>query len=473
VTEAARARGSSAQPQALPAPAPVPEASIPLRTLFAYCAPALGAGFMFLLVGLYLMKFSTDVLLISPAAIGLIFGSARLWDAFADPTAGYLSDRTRSRLGRRRSWMLWSIVPIAATYLMAWSPPATLGGGVLLGWMTVAIFGFYTATTVLLIPHLGLGAELTQSYHERTRLFGFRHVFWSVGSFIALPAMSLFTSGKLEPRGAAFALAVAAAIAMALLILYSVAGLREREDYQGRGGENPWRAYRDVLRNPHARLLMIVYLIENLGSATIGILTPYIGEYIVGRKELTPVFIAFYFVPTIASVPLWIPLSRRFGKKNLWIFAMLLTGFSFGGMFFLEEGSVVLISVLAVLAGTAGGCGAVVGPSVLADCVDYDEHATGERKEGAYFAAWNVVFKAASGLTAMFTGIALQLSGFTPNAAQSDTTKLALLTLYAIFPLVAFLIGTALFLRFGFGEREHAQIRLELDERAARAEVNR
>src|SRR5262245_41327919 len=71
-----------------------------ISTLAAYCGPAFGAGFMFLLIPLYLMKFATDVLLISPAVMGLIFGLSRLWDAIADPVAGYLSDRTRSRLGR-------------------------------------------------------------------------------------------------------------------------------------------------------------------------------------------------------------------------------------------------------------------------------------------------------------------------------------------------------------------------------------
>jgi Na+/melibiose symporter-like transporter len=136
-------------------------------------------------------------------------------------------------------------------------------------------------------------------------------------------------------------------------------------------------------------------------------------------------------------------------------------------MFFLQENSVVLICVLAVLAGTAGGCGAVVGPSVQTDCIDWDEWKTGERKEGAYFAAWNFVFKGASGITNMLTGIALSASGFVPNVAQTDTAKLALLVLYAIFPLVCYGIGSLLFARFRLGEREHAEIRAALDERAA------
>jgi GPH family glycoside/pentoside/hexuronide:cation symporter len=443
------------------------DAPIALSTLLAYCAPAFGGGFMFLLVGLYLMKFATDVLFISPWVMGLIFGFSRIWDAFADPVAGYYSDRTTSRMGRRRPWMLASIVPIGLAYLMAWSPPAALTGTLLVGWMAFAVFAFYNATTVLFIPHTALAAELTPNYHDRTRVWGWRHVFWATGSLMSLPAMAVFTSGLLPPRVGAFGLALGAVVVMALLTVFAVAKVRERVDYLGRGAENPFKAYVDIWRNPHARLILVVFLIENVGGATIGILTPYIAQYIVGRPELTPVFIAFYFVPTIASVPLWVPLSRRFGKKNLWLFAMILTAVSFGGMFFLQENSVVLICVLAVLAGTAGGCGAVVGPSVQTDCIDWDEWKTGERKEGAYFAAWNFVFKGASGITNMLTGIALSASGFVPNVAQTDTAKLALLVLYAIFPLVCYGIGSLLFARFRLGEREHAEIRAALDERAA------
>jgi GPH family glycoside/pentoside/hexuronide:cation symporter len=247
----------------------------------------------------------------------------------------------------------------------------------------------------------------------------------------------------------------------------SVLLLREREAGRVRGGGTPWSAYADVLRNPHARLILIVYLIENVGAATITSLTPYIAPYIIGRPELTPLFIFCYFVPTVVSAPLWVTLSRRYGKTNLWLFAMWLTGLSFGCLFFLGRDSVELLIVIAVVAGTAGGCGAVVGPSVQADCIDWDEYVTGERKEGAYFAAWNFALKVAFGITALWTGVALQMSGFQPNVEQTETTQLALRLMCSLVPLVCYAIGAVLFARFGLGELQHAEIRRALDERAS------
>ena len=139
----------------------VSEERVSWRNVLAYGAPGIGAGYMYLLIGLFVMKFSTDVLLIAPAAMGLIFSASRIWDAISDPLAGYLSDRTKSRLGRRRSWLLASILPITGTFIMVFAPPQSFEGGWLTAWMAVAIIGFYSAMTVFFVPHLSLGAELS------------------------------------------------------------------------------------------------------------------------------------------------------------------------------------------------------------------------------------------------------------------------------------------------------------------------
>jgi Na+/melibiose symporter-like transporter len=445
----------------------VPGERLALQTVLAYCAPAFGAGFMFLLIPLYLMRYATDVLLMSPAVMGFILGGSRLWDAIADPIAGDLSDRTRSRLGRRRPWILASIAPLGLAYAMVWTSPASLSPTLLIVWMGLAVFGFYTASTVLIIPHLALGAELTASSHERTRLFGWRHVAWTAGGLAGLLVLWRFTSGDHAPRAVAADQAVVASVLTAVGAALAVLLLREREPGPARAGATPWSAYRDVLRNPHARLILIVFLIENIGAATITVLTQFIAPYIIGRPELTPLFIFCFFVATLVSAPLWVWLARRYGKKNLWLFSMWMTGLAFGALFFLERGAVELLVVIAVVAGTAGGCGAVIGPSVQADCIDWDEYVTGERKEGAYFAAWNFALKAAFGLTTLWTGVALELAGFRPNVEQTETTQLWLRVMCSAIPLACYAIGALLFARFGLGELQHAEIRRALDERAA------
>jgi len=444
------------------------------RTALAYGAPGIGAGYMTLMLGLYVMKFATDVLLIAPAVMGIIFSVSRIWDAISDPLAGYLSDRTRSRWGRRRVWLAASLLPVGATFIMVFAPPTDLSGAGLVGWMAIAIIGFYSALTILLVPHLALGAELSTDYHERSRLFGMRHAFFTLGSILALVSFFFLIRAEQQSatavRALAFELAVFAALVMMGLIAFAAWRLRERPEYQSRPIAAPLRAFADVWRNPHARLLIIVTFIENIGAAAIGVLTLYVAQYVIGAPQWAPFVILCYMIPSTLSVPLWLPLARRFGKIRLWMFSMILTGLSFGaifGLLWIEtlEARLAYIMVAAVLAGLAAGCGGTIAPSIQGDVIDWDEYTTGERKEGSYFAAWNFVFKSAAGVMLLLTGFMLDLSGFVPNQPQTQTVQIAILTLYALFPLVCYAIGTLLFTRFRLDEAAHGEIRAAIDAR--------
>ena len=223
-------------------------------------------------------------------------------------------------------------------------------------------------------------------------------------------------------------------------------------------------SFTDVFRNRHARLLLIVFAIETFGAASIGMLVPYLVEYVVPMRELMTLLLATYVVPQFALTPLWIRLARRFGKKQLWIFSMLLSAAAFAGFLPLQEPG-PMIWILAFTLGVAGGCGAVVAPAVKADVIDYDEFQTGERKEGAYLAIWNLVRKSSGSLTAFVTGWVLQASGFEPNVEQSESAKFAIRVLFSLLPAACYLIGAILFARFRFNEREHTRVRRVLEER--------
>ena len=449
---------------------------VTLGTTIAYGMPGLGAGYMYLLMSLYVMKFSTDVLFIAPAVMGVIFSISRIWDAVSDPIAGYLSDRTTFKFGRRRTWMLISFIPISFGFMAVFSPPESMQGQSLDLWMMIAILSFYSAITLLNVPHMALGAELSEDYHERTRLFGVRHIGFTLGSILALVSMSLLISEENNPDGdvrqLAGSLAFYAIGAMSLMIFFAVSKLKENPEFQNRVNKNPFKAFRDVWINPHAKILIIVLFIENLGGAVIGVLTLYVTQYIVEAPAWAPLIIFAYMLPSALSVPLWIPLSRRFGKIRLWVFSLAFTGISFGGIFiipFLDSitDRLIVMFIGAALGGMAAGCGGAIGPSVKGDVIDYDEYLTGERKEGSYFAALNFVFKSATGIMLLVTGFVLQFSGFIPNQPQTMEVKIALISLYGLVPLVFYSLGAyLLYKKFKFGEKEHAAIKQQIQERA-------
>lgn len=437
-----------------------------LAVIWAYSLPRVGFGIMGLLFTTYLMKFSTDVLLIAPAAMGTLLAASRMWDAVSDPMAGYLSDRTRSRYGRRRSWMFVSAIPMGLGLVMIWSPPLGMTGVWLVVWMGIALLVYETASTAFFVPHGALGVELTPNYHERTRLFGLSHMIGVLGTILGLMSLQVMNMAE-DKRTFAVLVSLVAGAVVAMIVIWSTRVLPERADYQGRGGQKPYKAFTDVFRNKHARLLLIVFGIETFGASSIGMLVPYSLEYVIGMQAMMVPILITYTVPQFIFTPMWIRISRIFGKKRLWVFSMWLSAATFVGFFFLTEPG-PLVWVFAFTLGFAGGCGAVVAPAIKADVIDYDEYLTDERKEGAYLAVWNLVRKGAGSATALITGLVLQLSGFEPNVAQSEVTQFAIRAIFGLLPASCYIVGTLLFMRFSFNESEHREVRRELEARAGR-----
>ncbi|MCZ6501266.1 MAG: MFS transporter, partial [Gammaproteobacteria bacterium] len=295
--------------------------------------PRIGFGIMGLLFGTYMMKFATDVLLIAPAVMGSLIAASRLWDAFSDPLVGYLSDRTRSRYGRRRSWMFFSAIPMGIGLIMIWSPPTFLGGMGTIFWMAISLLVYETASTAFYVPHSAIGVELTPNYHERTRLYGYAHMIGAIGSLLGLISLQ-FMNMTDDKRTFAFLLSLFSGFCVTSIILWSTRMLPERLDYQGRGGAKILASILDVFRNKHALLLLIVFAIETFGAASVGMLVPYLVEYVVPMQALMVPLLVVYIVPQFAFTPIWIRLAKTFGKKKIWAFGMWLSAVTFFGLYF-------------------------------------------------------------------------------------------------------------------------------------------
>jgi len=440
------------------------EERIPTGSILVYSSPVLGVFMAGGLVNFYLLKFSTDILLIGPAAIGFMLLAARVWDAVTDPAAGWLSDRTHSHIGRRRPWLLASAIPLGAAIVMLWSPPEGLEGTALTLWVGGAIFLFYTAYTAFRVPHLALGAELSRGYHDRTRVFGIMQAVESIGMLAAAGALMMLERAE-DPRAVARLLAIGIGGFATVMIIAAAATLRERSEFQGRGGRNPWHSFRDVLTNPHSRILIGVFFLEQLGFSTLVILLPYLSDYVLDSPGSTAIYLFGAIGSAMLSIPVWIAVSRRFGKKRVWVWSLAVKTGLFATIFFMGEGDLVPLAILSVCFGLMNGCGSVVGPSLKADVVDWDEARTGERKEGSYFAAWNFVQKGAGGVGVWAVGVMLALTGFQPNVEQSESTLFGMRLLASILPFVLHLGALILIARFELDETEHRAARHQADAR--------
>ena len=457
-----------AEPEAVTDPevaASSPRPRVSLETLLAYSPPVMALSAPLFIVQFYFLNFATDVLLLAPLGVGLLFALGRAWDAVSDPIVGTWSDRTKTRLGRRRPWMLAGIPFLMVALLMIWSPP-DFGPTGLYIWLALALFSFYSAFTMYAVPHSALGAELTTDHHDRSRIFGANAAAFTFGMMFAFGGMHIVVNAE-APRETAASLAMGAVLVLPLILLVPPLLLREKVEYQGRGATSSFQAMRDVLANPHARLLLMAQFIQLAGSGVLGVMAPYLMRYVLKRPDLTAVMPGLFTLAMIVSIPIWIPLSRRFGKRNAWIAGMLGSGVSFGLITFAPEGSTLYPGVVLVCAGFFSASGMMVGSSILADVIDYDEYLTGERKEGAYSAAWGFAIKSSTALIIVIVSAALQFSDFEANAEQTQGTIWMLRILNGAFPFVMYTTGAIVFSRFRFNEAEHAEVRAELDRRAA------
>ncbi|HEM47343.1 MAG TPA: MFS transporter, partial [Alphaproteobacteria bacterium] len=443
-----------------------------LGTLVSWGPPIIGLSSALFFLQFFFLNFATDVLLIAPAIVGALFAAGRLWDAVSDPIVGTLSDRTRTRFGRRRPWMLSAIPLLLGSVWMTWVPPAGLTGTPLVIWVAVALFGFYTAFTMYQIPHLSLGAELSTDHHDRNRVFGVQSAAFSGGMIFAFGAMQVVMNSG-DQRSTATGAAVLLCALIAGLLAVPPLRVREREEYQATRAAQPLHALRDVLRNPDARRLLMVQFVVMVGISVVGMLSPYLVKYVLKRPDMVGPLPTLFLVFSIGSIPIWVRISRRIGKRAAWTASLVLSGVAFGGVSFAGENDVLLLAVLLPVAGFATGCGGMVAPSMLADVIDGDELATGERKEGAYNAAYGFALKVANAFMILATSLVLQGLGFAPNVEQSDAVKWGLRLLYGALPLVMYMVAASVLRGFRLDEAEHARIRAALDARRAEQAAGR
>ena len=424
------------------------------RTLLLYALPAAGFQTMHWLIMVFLLKFSTDTMGIGPMAVGLIFGAGRFWDALSDPLAGWFSDRTRSRLGRRRPWMLFAAVPLGIGFVALWSAPVGLSTSLASLWLAGSVLLFYTALTSAKIPYLALGAELTANHHERTRLSAYRVAAEAVGIFLAIACLHVMENAA-STREMASIVAAAVSLVTIASVVFASLKLREPLADQAQAAEDPIQAIRDVARNPHAMRLTLGLLLAEIGLGALLVSVPFVTE-LQGRPGTSAVSMLGFIIPFAVAVPIWVRFGRRYGKGRSFAVAngICAVAFVMIGLFAFGEYSIVgLIPLLMV--GMSQAAIRTFPDSIKADCIDWDESETGERKEGSYFAVWNLVDKLGG-------VVSVALVGYLIQGADGQPDPLGIKIAVSYIP--AFFMTLAMVALWGYrlDESSHGELRSKI-----------
>ncbi|NQU07499.1 MAG: MFS transporter [Candidatus Abyssubacteria bacterium] len=443
-----------------------------IREMVSYGLPRFGSAAMFLAVGIYLPKFYTDTLLLAPAFIAWTFLIGRFWDGFTDPIMGHISDRTRSKMGRRRPYFLVSAIPLGIAFYFLWSPPAALKDWELFFYLTATYLLTYTFMTVFSIPHNSLGAEMTMDYHERTVLTGVREGLGVSGTLVGTLAPPIFAVIIGSRQGGYSVMAGSIGILTAVLILFCFFNVRENPEFQKQHPLALKKGLVALYENRPFRVLVSVFVFALMGNAFVPILTLYIADYVVKIEPervrvISSAVIVSYLLMATVSIVFWTRLSHRIGKKEAWSYALILSSVVFVASTYYHEGTWVIWIILASIAGFGFGCTYALAYSMMADVIDLDELQTGRRREGAYFGIWFFVEKGAVGLTAFIGMQTLSLMGYVPNQEQTPQVWWALKFLYSILPAICFAACYFILRRYPITQEEHARIRSEIEAKKA------
>ena len=434
--------------------------------------------------GGFLLFFYNQVMGLPQATVSFVIMAALLIDAAVDPLIGFLSDRTRSRWGRRHPWMYASALPIMGLYIAVWSPPGGLSSTGLLIWLFVIAVLMRSAVSAYEVPSVALAPELTSDYDERTRVLAWRYL-WGWGGVVAtllatwlffLAPSPGFPDGKLNPAGY-HRLGVASALLMGFAILVSalathreIPKLPKLTAVKAARLRDSLRELRDTLHNRAFVTLMLAGVLLYTNQGVISALGLYTSTHIWGFHAADFVLQALSFgVAAIAAMLLAPWLGRRGSKPTLAALAVVAGAILITLPYWLRFAGVLpppgnpLLPKLAILIATSGTAfniiGFILGASMMADVVEDSETRTGRRDEGVFFAGSFFMQKCTSGIGIFGAGLILTLSQFPARAAPG---KVPLATLdhlalahaasyFAIALSAAFILS-----RFPFGRTEHA-----------------
>jgi glycoside/pentoside/hexuronide:cation symporter, GPH family len=434
---------------------------VPLATRLAYAAPAFALATFGIPFYIYVPQFYTDTIAAPAAVIGWVIVVARLFDAVLDPLIGVLSDRTHTRLGRRRTWIAFASFPLAACFFALLVPPAgeAATSGLWFAVFYVLVFFLWSAVQV---PYEALGPEITPSYDQRTSLLALRDGLLGAGTVVAavLPELLRVLFG-LSPGGVFLSIAVVYGSIFIALCLWCVWGVEERVQ---KPAVQPlsWGALRDLLRNRPFAVLLASYTVSALGSNLPPTLIPYYTKYMLGMEP--GVFLILYLVPGLLSLPAWVALSNRIGKRDAFLAALAINVGAFFGVFFLEKGSVYAYGTLCVVSGLGSLATLALPSSMQADVIDYDEMLSGQRREGQLYGLWALFRK----LAAVSAGVSLPVlaaAGYQPNVEQSETVLFSLRLLYALIPCLLSFAAALIVLAYPIDRATHERVLAELEAR--------
>lgn len=407
-------------------------APLKLGQKLGYAVGDFGLNLFFTFCTLFLLYYYTDVLGLSATLAGLIIMVALVWDGVSDPLMGVVANRTRSRFGRYRPYLLYGALPLCVSFV-AMFVPTGLSGGALALYALAAHLVFRTMYTVVGIPYISLSAGMTRDSQERSHIAGARMLFaMACGltlSALTLPLSGLFGGGQI---GFFWLSVVYAAVAF---VIFNVCFVATRETTDNDQKNPSIREMMGMLAvNRPLQLLLGATVFASVGSTMAGKTLLYYLKYDVGLESaLTPALVIATGCAAL-SIPFWLFVTARRSKRVVWLTGAAIAAVNSVIFYLLAPRIGPALWMVVGLGGFANGAFYLTFWSMVPDTVEYGEWKTGIRAEGAIYGLVSLTQKVALGLGVGLLGVLLDAFGYRPNTVQSPHTLEGIRILLTLVP---------------------------------------
>ncbi|HJO93542.1 MAG TPA: MFS transporter [Victivallales bacterium] len=452
----------------------IEEKQVKLRNLFAYGMGDLYGGGAFTLIGLYLMIFLTKSVGLSGTLAGLVFGLGRVWDAVTDPLMGYISDKTKSKYGRRRVFFLLGIIPVGLSLLPMWLMPFGKGTNeyILFFYYLISYMFFNTVYTMMMTPYSALNADMSIDYKVRSRLSGFRMGFSQISSLISGVLAPIIVGSYIKPVDGYFYMALCFAVFYAVIWIFIFLGTFEREDLEQ--VDNTKFSFREViynfvstLKNKSFRMHLGMYIFAFISLDAINsILFFYLNNYL-RTPTLKPVATAALFGSEVCVVAIYIYLANKKGKARSFQVGLFISIIAFLSLSLLtpENANVYTIIFFFAFIGIGFSAGNVMPFAILPEVVDVDELITSKDRAGTYAGFMTFARKFTQGVVVLpLLGVCIDLIGYNPNLnIQAFHTDMGFKILLIVVPIIVIIIAIIFSYKYKVTPKTHAILRKEIE----------
>jgi len=448
---------------------------VPLLEKIAFGVGDMPGNLTYPALQFYFVYFIVNISGVPAHLAALVYPIGRVWGAIMDVLIGRISDRTESRFGRRRPYLLFGAIPLGVFFVLLWLIPFKSTTAMFIYYLVVVVL-FNTIFSLTTIPYNALHPELTQNYDERTTLSGFRIVCSFIANIIAAAGVAVIVDniypGRQAYRESYPVMGWIVAALVVIMYFFTFTFTKERVKSEAKDTEGILETLKSFWKLKEFRSVLAVFLFNQIGADVfMFIIIFFLKDVIRIPEDTTFIIMGIPIITAIIMAPFWVWMGSRLGKPKTLTISSIYFAAALLFSLLAPVGNLYFVIGLAIFIGIGMSASQVLIWSIMPDVIEIDEYENGERREGAFYGITSLIYKAASAAAVAAAGSIIAWFGYVENcASQPQSSLTAIRFLMGIGPAAFFLLTAITVSRLPITKERFEEIMIVLKERKKQKE---